>query len=181
MLPEAAAYELLERLRWGARPPPVCPLCGAAGRCFFLTPRSVTGRRTRTGAPTARRVWKCGTCRRQFSVLAGTVLQGTRARLGLWIAAVADWSGRGSLPDAGELTRRYGAGAAAARQVHRRLTLTVTVEPVRTELAAARGVDGLLGALLDIPPADAAQIRERTPARQRPRRQDGPSAEYGRA
>jgi hypothetical protein len=114
-------------------------------------------------------------------VLAGTLLHGTRAQLGLWIAAVTDWSGSGSLPATAELARRYGVGAAAARQVRRRLELAARVPAVRSELAAAGGVDGLLGALLGIAPADAARIRERTPARSRPRRQRGPSADYGAA
>jgi hypothetical protein len=37
----------------------------------------------------------------------------------------------------------------------------------------------LLAALLRIPAAEAARIRDSTPSRRRPRRQDGPSADYG--
>ncbi|HET8583140.1 MAG TPA: hypothetical protein VFL65_07795 [Jatrophihabitans sp.] len=46
------------------------------------------------------------------------------------------------------------------------------VEPPRPD-------DALLEAVLRIPVEDAREIRERTPWRKRPRRQHGPSADYG--
>src|SRR5690348_16730476 len=70
---EADAYLLLEELRWGGAPD-TCPQCGGMDRCYFLAPKDgTTGRKTRTGANTQRRVWKCGHCRKQFSVLTGTI------------------------------------------------------------------------------------------------------------
>jgi hypothetical protein len=47
--------------------------------------------------------------------------------------------------------------------------------------AAAPGEDTLLAALLQIPAEDAARVRDQTPSRVRPRRQQGPSADYGDA
>jgi transposase-like protein len=166
---EAAAYELLEQLRWGGEPA-VCPHCGTAGRCRYLAPRVGTSRPTRTGSASQRRVWKCAACGRQFSVLVATVLQGTRLSVRSWIA-VADACGEtGRLPTAGELTREHGLGRDSARQVIRRL---------RVALEAAGFVDGdLLAALVRLPPGEAARIRDATPPRVRPRPQQGPSADY---
>jgi hypothetical protein len=46
---------------------------------------------------------------------------------------------------------------------------------------AAPDEDMLLAALLQIPAEEAARVRDRTPSRVRPRRQQGPSADYGDA
>lgn len=168
---EAAAYELLERLRWGGAPP-ACPKCGAPGPCYFLRPAAGRSRATRTGASTARRVWKCGACRQQFSVLAGTVLQGSRISLRAWIAAVLAADRPASTPGAAELAGRCGVSVAGARQIARRLAAAFEqLPPVEPGEAA-------LTALLQLPAADAARIRERTPARVRPRKQEGPTADY---
>jgi hypothetical protein len=73
---EADAYRLLEDWRWGDRP--VCPHCGSVGAHYFLNPANGRSRKTRTGAASERRVWKCRECRRQFSVLTGTISMGPR-------------------------------------------------------------------------------------------------------
>jgi hypothetical protein len=108
---EGSAWRLVESLRWGGSGPTTCPHCGQDGRCYFLTPGGA-GRRTRTGAPTARRVWKCGACRRQFSALTGTVLEGTRIDLRVWIAAAETLA-------AGRAPGPLSASAAARRHVWR--------------------------------------------------------------
>jgi hypothetical protein len=164
---EAAAYELLEQLRWGGAAPP-CPRCGVAGRCFLLRPVDVGGRRTRTGAVSARRVWKCGACRGQFSVLVGTVAQGSRIPMRAWADVLGQWFAADAVPAVDVVVQRYGVSRAAARQLLRRLQLAE---------AACGGQDG--GALLRLEPAEAARIRAATPARVRPRPQSGPTADYG--
>jgi hypothetical protein len=161
---EAAAYRLLERLRWDGAAP-VCPHCGAVGRARYLRPTDGRVRVTRTGAATDRRVWKCAACRRQFSVLVGTVLQGSRVSLWAWIGAAR----AGGAVRAEELAVRYGVSAAAARLVVRRLAM-----------AGVTGAgDDALAAVLRLPAATAQRIRLATPARVRPRPMRGPSADYG--
>lgn len=167
---EADAYELLERLRWGG-PPTSCPHCGAVGSAYFLQPQTAAGRRTRTGAGTGRRVWKCAACRQQFSVLAGTILQGTRIGLCTWVAVMADRE-RGPVGPA-DVADRHRIGPEAARRMLRRLELADTIR------AGDDGPGGALGAVLQLPGAAAEQIRRQTPTRARPRRQTGPSADYG--
>lgn len=74
---EADAYKFLEELRW-TDDEPVCPHCGSKRRHYFLEPKTGTAaRKTRTGSMSQRRVWKCADCRKQFSVLTGTILHGT--------------------------------------------------------------------------------------------------------
>lgn len=74
---EARAY--LESLRWPEEP--VCLHCGAAGRCRRFQPRA--GTRLRPG------VWKCGACRKQFTVTVNTVFQDTNLPLETWLTALA--------------------------------------------------------------------------------------------
>src|SRR4051812_17241907 len=61
---EGDAYGYLENLRWGDKP--VCPHCGSVRKHYFLKPANGKARKTRTGAPSERRVWKCADCRKQF-------------------------------------------------------------------------------------------------------------------
>jgi transposase-like protein len=125
---EASAYALLERLRWGGAPSS-CPHCGATGRCYYLQPTEGHPRRTRTGALSGRRVWKCASCRRQFSVLVGTILQGTRISLDTWIGVVTQCAEPGARPSVLDVAARYGVSRAAARQVLRRVELALTSGP----------------------------------------------------
>jgi transposase-like protein len=81
---EAAAWQLMERLRWPDGP--ICPHCKAT-RVYFLQPRT-PDRYTRTGHATQRRVWKCAECRKQFSVLVGTIFEDSKIPLSKWLLAV---------------------------------------------------------------------------------------------
>jgi len=161
---DAAAYELLERIRWvGAAPP--CPHCGA-GDCYLLRPRDGLTRPTRTGARSARRVWRCRSCRRQFSVLTGTVLAGSRVPARVLVAVLTGWAA-GGRSRARDVAAGHGLTAEAARHLLRR---------VDAALAATGGTDPF-AAVLAAPGGD--ELRRRLPARQRPRRQVGPSADHG--
>jgi transposase-like protein len=139
---EAEAYALLEQLRWGGEPR-TCPHCAATGHFYYLRPADGISRPTRTGASTQRRVWKCATCRRQFSVLTGTVFEGTRIGLRAWIAVIDDWARATSPPDVADIATRYGLSGEAARQLRRRVAAGVD------ELRAAPAGGQLPGASQD--------------------------------
>ncbi len=141
----------------------------------FATWRRVRrpARRTRTGAPTGRRVWTCAGCRRQFSALTGTVWHGTRIALPTWLAVLEQCAQTGSVPTGARLRQEWQLSAEAARHVHRLLGAALA------EVGATTGADGLLAAVLALPAADAEQIRRASVRRPRPLRLHGPSHDYG--
>lgn len=69
----ARAY--LERLRWPDGP--MCTHCGAVGGHYQLH-----GKGHRPG------LWKCRSCRQQFSVTLGTVFEDSKVGLEVWLRAV---------------------------------------------------------------------------------------------
>jgi len=68
------AREHLEALRWPTGP--VCPHCGSFGKITKLK-----GKSTRPG------VYKCGDCRKPFSVTVGTVFERSKIPLHKWVLA----------------------------------------------------------------------------------------------
>lgn len=73
-LTEDEARTLLEQLRWPEGP--VCPHCGQKGRVYKLE-----GRAHRKG------LYKCGACRKQFTVTVNTVFHRSHIPLNNWVAA----------------------------------------------------------------------------------------------
>lgn len=71
-----ASREYLEGLRWPNGP--VCPHCGVVGGHYGLK-----GKAHRPG------LWKCGSCRKQFSVTVGTVFERSKIPLNKWLLATA--------------------------------------------------------------------------------------------
>lgn len=102
---EASAYRFLEELRWNGRP--FCPHCGSVGNHYFLTPKDAEGRKTRTGSRSQRRVWKCRDCRKQFSVLTGTIFHGTKIAVRTWILVVFEMCASKNGVAAREIERKY--------------------------------------------------------------------------
>lgn len=70
-----AALMEIEQRRWAGHP--ICPTCGATDP-YFIEPENGVDRRTARGSRSCRRVWKCRSCRRQFTVFVGTPLVGTK-------------------------------------------------------------------------------------------------------
>lgn len=103
---EADAYLFLEELRWGKGGPPVCPHCDHEG-ANFIRPANGSSRRTRTGTESQRRVWQCKACRRQFSVLTGTVMHGSKIPVRTWLFVIFDMMASKNGIAAREVERRY--------------------------------------------------------------------------
>lgn len=101
---EASAYEYLEALRWDGSP--TCPHCGNDERCYFLNPTDGP-RKTSTGAETARRLWKCGECRRKFSVLTGSVMHGSKIPVRTWVLVIFEMASCKNGVASREIERRY--------------------------------------------------------------------------
>jgi transposase-like protein len=103
---EESAYKLMEELRWG-QTGVVCSHCGSLAKHYFLKPRNPEGRATRTGAISNRRVWKCKDCRKQFSVLTGTIFHGTKIPLRTWLFVVFEMCASKNGVAAREIERKY--------------------------------------------------------------------------
>ena len=82
---EAEAYKLIESIRWPNGP--ICPHCGTVGHAYLLEPRA-GARTTRKGTVSHRRLWKCGACRKQFSVLVGTIFEDSKVPLSKWLLTI---------------------------------------------------------------------------------------------
>ncbi len=109
---EADAYKFLEELRWGDNP--VCPHCATDRKPYFLTPKAGTSRKTRTGSESERRVWKCAACRKQFSVLTGTIFHGSKIPVRTWVMVVFEMCASKNGVAAREIQRKYGLTAKSA-------------------------------------------------------------------
>jgi transposase-like protein len=136
---EADAYVLMEQLRWTGRP--VCPHCGNAERCYFLNPENGSSRRTRTGSSSERRVWKCAACRKQFSVLTGTIFHGTKIPLRKWLFVIFEMCASKNGVSAREVERKYELSAKSAWFMTHRIREAMKREPLAGMLRGAITAD----------------------------------------
>jgi len=125
---EADAYEFLEDLRWGDTP--VCPHCGSVRKPYFLTPANGASRKTRTGTASQRRVWKCADCRKQFSVLTGTIFHGSKVPVRTWIFVVFEMCSSKNGVSAREIERKYNLTAKTAWFVTHRIREAMKRDPL---------------------------------------------------
>src|SRR6202012_5725842 len=68
------AAEYLEGIRWPNRP--VCPHCKSERTPYRLNSKA-----------TKRRLWKCASCRKQFTVMVGTIFEISHVPLNKWLLA----------------------------------------------------------------------------------------------
>src|SRR5258707_8212986 len=68
---EQEAYKFLQSIRWEGGI--ICPHCKNKGAVFIEAENG--NRKTRTGKVTFRRIWRCHNCKKQFSVLVGTIFE----------------------------------------------------------------------------------------------------------
>jgi transposase-like protein len=125
---EADAYLYLEQLRWGDRP--LCPHCGSVGEHYFLNPANGRSRKTRTGAASERRVWKCRDCRKQFSVLTGTIFHGTKIPVRTWLFVIFEMCASKNGVAAREIERKYGLTPRSAWFMAHRIREAMKREPM---------------------------------------------------
>lgn len=124
---EASAYEFLEKMRWDGRV--VCPHCASIAPHYFLTAQN-GGRKTRTGKISPRRVWKCKECRKQFSVLTGTVMHGTKIPVRTWVFVMFEMCASKNGVSAREIERKYGITPEAAWFLTQRIREAMKRDPL---------------------------------------------------
>ena len=138
---EASAYKFLEDMRWGGKPE-ACPKCGGVGRTHFLQPKDGSnGRATRTGANSQRRVWFCGHCRKQFSVLTNTVFHGTKIAIRKWVFVLFEVAASKNSISAQEVARKYEITPESAWHMLHRIREAMKREPVAGFLGGAVQMD----------------------------------------
>jgi transposase-like protein len=103
---EPAAWAYLERLRWPSGVP-TCPHCGYQG-ANYIRPLNGSTRRTRTGSQSARRLWQCQACRKQFSAMTGTIFHGSKVPLRTWLFVIFEMAANKNGMAAREIERKYG-------------------------------------------------------------------------
>lgn len=125
---EADAYKFLEELRWGDKP--VCPHCDSVEKMYFLKPANGASRKTRTGTDSQRRVWKCAACRKQFSVLTGTIFHGTKIPVRTWVFVVFELCSSKNGVAAREIERKYGLTPKSAWHMLHRIRFAMERDPL---------------------------------------------------
>ena len=126
---EDKAYELVERLRWPHGP--VCPRedCGS-DHVYRL---KVNG--------TKRRVLKCGVCRKQFSVMVGTIFEDSHIPLSKWVAAFYMMCSSKKGVSSHQLHRQLGISYKSALFMTHRIRYAMSQPPLADKLTGIVEVD----------------------------------------
>jgi transposase-like protein len=125
---EASAYVFLEELRWQGEP--YCAHCGH-DKVYFLKPSNGSSRATGPKKTMSqRRVWKCAKCRKQFSVLTGTIFHGTKISLVTWLTVLCQVSSAKNGISAREVARMHEITPESAWHMLHRIREAMKREPL---------------------------------------------------
>lgn len=130
---EHDAYLLLEELRWHGTP--VCAHCGH-DKAYFLAPKKGTARGTGVKkadgkrTQSVRRVWKCAKCRKQFSVLTGSIFHGTKVSLRTWLMVMVQMTSAKNGISSREVERMHGVTPETAWYMLHRLRESMKRDPL---------------------------------------------------
>lgn len=107
---EDSAREYLEAMRWpdGA----ICPHCGAMDRVYKITPKQTAPYQDKSGRwRTPRKgLWKCGGCKKQFTVTVKTIFEDSHIPLHKWLLAIHLLTSSKKGMSAHQLMRNLGIG-----------------------------------------------------------------------
>lgn len=129
---ENVARALLESLRWPHGT--VCPHCRRKG-AYPLRPQPESRRPVRTG------VWKCRSCRQQFTVRVGTLFEGSHLPFSKWVLAVSILCASRRGISSKHLERMLGISYKSAWSMSRRIRQAMKERPFRNLLSRAREND----------------------------------------
>ena len=77
-----------------------------------------------------RRVWNCGHCRNQFSVLTGTIFHGTKISIRTWLLVILELCSSKDPVSAWKISRKYEITNESAWHLPHRIREATTREPV---------------------------------------------------
>jgi transposase-like protein len=127
---EAKAVELAEKIIWPFGP--VCPHCGNTAergkRVYKLDGVKDKKGRVRLG------LWKCGACRKQFTVRVGTIFSDSPIPLGKWLLAIHMMCSSKKGVSAKQLERQLGIAYKSAWFMCHRIRLAMTQPPLHGKL-----------------------------------------------
>ena len=130
---EDKARALIESLRWPNGP--VCPHCRnhKEKAIYALKPREYS--KTRNG------VYKCGACRKQFTVTVGSIFEDSHAPLGKWLMAIFILCSSKKSISAHQLHRRWEVTYKTAWFMAHRIRFTMGAAPNTPKLSGTVEVD----------------------------------------
>jgi transposase-like protein len=130
---EDKAREFLESERWpnGA----ICPHCGVEGESYRLKAKAESKHPVRPG------VWKCGGCRKQFTVKVGTIFEDSHIPLTTWLKAIHLLCASKKGMSAHQLHRMLGVTYKSAWFMAHRIRYAMTQEPLSSKLNGIVEVD----------------------------------------
>lgn len=130
---EDAARAFLEAQRWPKGT--VCPHCGVIGESYRLKAKPESKRPVRPG------VWKCGPCRKQFTVRVGTIFEDTHIPLATWLRAIHLLCASKKGMSAHQLHRMLGVTYKSAWFMAHRIRFAMSQEPLSSKLSGVVEVD----------------------------------------
>lgn len=133
-LTEDEAREMLEGIRWNGQP--VCPHCNS-DKAYKLTPKE--GSKTRKG------VYKCSSCRKQFTVTVGTIFEGSRIKIADWLMAVYLMCSSKKGISAHQLHRTLGVTYKTAWFMAHRIRYAMTQEPLSLMVGTVEADETYIG------------------------------------
>jgi len=129
-----AAREFFEKQRWPDGP--ICPHCGVIGEAYKLEPKqSKKDKHVRKG------VYKCGGCRKQFTVTVGTIFEDSHIPLNKWLYAFHLLCASKKGMSAHQLHRMLGVTYKSAWFMAHRIRYAMTQEPLSSKLSGIIEVD----------------------------------------
>lgn len=130
---EDQAREFLEKSRWPEGV--VCPHCGVIGESFRLEPKKDSEKPVRKG------VWKCGACRKQFTVTVGTIFEDSHIPLHKWLMAIHLLCSSKKGMSSHQLHRMLGVTYKSAWFMTHRIRYAMTQEPIVSKLGGIVEID----------------------------------------
>jgi transposase-like protein len=135
---EAGAYLLLESIRWPDGP--ICPHCGTVDDAHYMEPKG-EGRKDRHGKIQQRRLWRCHSCKKQFSVLVNTIFGDSHIPLGKWLMGFHEICSAKNGISAHELSRKLEITVKSGWFMAHRIRYAMARQPLSDLLSGTVEVD----------------------------------------
>jgi len=127
------AREFLEKQRWPDGPE--CPHCGLVGESYRLKDTGKGKTHVRKG------VWKCSSCRKEFTVTVGTIFEDSHIPLHKWLLAYHLLCASKKGMSAHQLHRMLGITYKSAWFMAHRIRYTMSQEPLSSKLTGIIEMD----------------------------------------